>query len=156
MRLHLGCGDKLWDGYVNIDMKGGDVQCDIRHLPYDAELADEITAIHVAEHFLITEILTVFRAWKAILKPGGKLILELPCYDKVVAHIKADANDRMTRWALFGDPGSHQDGVSAVHKYCYTIDEMQRLLTFAGFSKVKMEVPLFHEPSRDMRWVATK
>src|SRR5210317_351877 len=83
VRLHLGCGEKLWDGFVNVDIQGDvDVQADLRELPFDEEYADEIHAIHVIEHFYIWEVLDVLRHWRKILKTNGKLFLELPCGEK--------------------------------------------------------------------------
>ena len=156
MKLHLGCGKKLWDGYVNIDIKGGDVKADIRFLPFDNSTADEIVAIHVCEHFMLTEIVGVISRWRDLVKECGMLVVELPCWDKVVAHIKNDGPENMTRWALYGEPSTHRDGIDAVHKYCYSISEFRKILEMAGFSEAVCETPKFHQPTRDMRWVATR
>ena len=156
MKLHLGCGKRKWDGYINCDLKDSDCDCDIRFLPFDDESADEIVAIHVVEHFWITEVANVLRGWKNVLKTGGKLIIELPCWDMVQDHIKMGSQDNFTRWALFGDPNTHKDGLPALHKWCYSRQEMKNLLSFLGFSEFHEEKPLFHQPSRDMRWVAIK
>lgn len=155
MKLHLGCGRKKWEGYVNCDLHDSDVDCDIRTLPFEDESAEEITAIHVVEHFFITEIVSVFREWQRVLKPGGRLIIELPCWDKVQGHIKAGSPENFTRWALYGDPKTHRDGVPALHKWCWSKAEIATILINIGFS-IKEEEPQFHQPSRDMRFVATK
>jgi predicted SAM-dependent methyltransferase len=156
MKLHLGCGRRKWDGYINCDLQDSDVDCDIRVLPFDDNSADEIVAIHVVEHFMITEVRWVLADWLRVLRPGGELIIELPCWDKVVSHIKANAPDNMTRWALFGDPSTHKDGFPAVHKWCYSIEEMTKLLGIVGFRDIQCEEPKFHQPSRDMRFKAVK
>ena len=156
MKLHLGCGSRRFEGYVNIDMKGGDVECDIRTLPYLDEVVEEIVAIHVAEHFFITELLAVLTEWHRVLKTDGKLVLELPCWDKVRKLIAANAPENLTRWALYGEPRTHIDGVPALHKWCWSAAEIEGLLQDVGFVNVKQETPLFHQPIRDMRWVATK
>lgn len=156
MKLNLGCGKKRWPGFVNIDLRDSDMNCDIRDLPYSEAEADEIHAIHVCEHFFITEILTILKEWRRVLKDGGKLHVELPCWDKVRQHIANGGPENMTRWALYGDPRTHKDGVPALHKYCYSQGEFARLLKAAGFAEVIIETPQFHVPSRDMRLVATK
>ncbi len=156
MKLHLGCGDKIWPGYINCDLTDSDHDCDIRSLPFDSDSADEIVAIHVVEHFFITEVKGVIQEWHRVLKTGGQLIVELPCWDKVKLLIKQDASDKFTRLALYGDPMTHSNGIEAVHKFCYEKQEMAALLRHGGFQKIESHRPLFHEPDRDMRWVATK
>lgn len=156
MRLHLGCGRKKWDGFINCDLRDSDLDCDIRKLPFDDEEVEEIHAIHVSEHFMLTEIKGVLTEWKRVLKIGGVLVLELPCWDKVKEHIKKDSPENMTRWALYGDPSTHKDGIPALHKWCWSMSEMERLLKLVGFSRVEHETPKFHQPIRDMRIVSFK
>lgn len=156
MKLHLGCGKRKWEGFINCDLKDSDHDCDIRSLPFDDGSADEIHAIHVCEHFMLTEILAVLREWRRVLKPGGTLTVELPCWDKVKHHIANHAPEHMTRWALYGDPKTHVDGIPALHKFCYSQSEFMDLLEGAGFVNVVCETPKFHVASRDMRMVATK
>lgn len=156
LRLHLGCGRKRWDGFINIDLRDSDMDCDIRALPIPDNSADEIHAIHVVEHFMLTEVHQVLSEWLRVLKPGGMLAIELPCWDKVKKHIANDGPDNMTRWPLFGDPITHKDGIPALHKWCYSKDEMQHVLIGVGFERLICETPKFHVPSRDMRWCAWK
>lgn len=156
MKLHLGCGRKKWDGFVNCDLSHSDVDCDIRVLPFDDDSAEEIHAIHVVEHFFITEIQDVLAEWRRVLKPGGLMVIELPCWDKVVEHIRKGSPDNFTRWPLFGEPSTHKGGVPALHKWCYSTEEMRRLLDFCGFRNIVSETPKFHQPSRDMRFIACK
>ncbi len=156
MKLHLGCGKKKWDGFVNVDLHDSDVDCDIRTLPFGDNSADEIHAIHVVEHFFITEIENILKEWKRVLKPGGLLAIELPCWDKVIEHIQAGSPENFTRWPLYGDPSTHKDGVPALHKWCYSFKEMQTLLELCGFAHIVWGKPKFHKPTRDMRFVAWK
>lgn len=38
MKLNLGCGDKKYDGYVNVDLHGSpDVTCDLSVFPWPFE-----------------------------------------------------------------------------------------------------------------------
>lgn len=149
MKLHLGCGKKILDGYENIDLP-----TDVRFI--DSGDVEEILAVHVVEHFLITEVLWIIKNWYKALDVGGSLIVELPCWDSVRRLIKADASENMTRWALYGEPSTHKDGFPAVHKWCYSKDEMRKILELAGFSEILEERPKYHVPERDMRFVAIK
>lgn len=156
MKLHLGCGKKKWDDYTNVDLHDADVNCDLRQLPFEPETADEIVAIHVAEHFYVTEIQSVLRGWYTVLKPGGVMILELPCLNKVLWHFMNGSPENMTLWPLYGDPNTHKDGEPALHKWCWSIDQFRSLLKSVGFDDIQEEKPHFHQPSRDMRWVCRK
>jgi len=55
MKLHLGCGTKRKEGWINIDSVAA-LQPDLVHdisqpLPYDDLSADEILAEDILEHF---------------------------------------------------------------------------------------------------------
>ena len=82
IRLNLGCGDKLIEGYINVDVatsrKGvaPDVLADLRSLPFGSNYADEILAVHVIEHFYLWEAEDVLNHWKNCLRRGGQIILE--------------------------------------------------------------------------------
>ena len=98
--------------------------------------------------------------WLRVLKPGGKLIIELPCMDKVMRYM-ANVAERKTMmsptfswWALWGDP--KEKNTLMCHKWGYTVMMMQQLLTKCGYQNVKYMKPLYHFPQRDMRFEATK
>jgi predicted SAM-dependent methyltransferase len=156
MKLHLGCGRKKLEGWINCDLYGSDMDMDIRSLPFDDNSADEIMAIHVLEHFYKHDILNVLIEWHRVLKVGGKLVAELPCLDRVLSHFLNGSSDNLTLWALYGDPGTHKDGEPALHKWCWSKKAFKGLLEQAGFTEITEETPHFHVPSRDMRFVATK
>ena len=156
MRLHLGCGKRHLDGWLNIDLFGSDHDCDIRKLPFDDESAEEIMAIHVCEHFYVTEILSVLKEWRRVLKPGGKMVLELPCLDKVLIHFANGSPENFTLWPLYGDPNTHKDGEPALHKWSWSKSQFKALLKAVGFDEITEETPHYHQPSRDMRWIAIK
>ena len=156
MRLNLGCGNKKIPGFIGVDIKSADVVADIRKLPFDDDSADEIMAIHVCEHFYVHEIIGVLAEWRRVLKPGGTLAVELPCLDKVLMHFAHGSPDNFTLWPLYGDPNTHKDGEPALHKWCWSIEQFEKVLKAAGFDKFVFERPHYHQPSRDMRFVCTK
>lgn len=87
-RLHLGCGTRYLDGYINIDHPPSEhtVQSEIRvdryadilKLAYPAGSVDEIRLHHVFEHFPRQIALALLCRWNDWLKPGGLLWIETP------------------------------------------------------------------------------
>ena len=166
--LNLGCGDIHWDGWINVDAHVGgwkvaakpDVEADITDLPFGDNYADVIVAIHVIEHFYKWEVPDVLEEWKRVLKPGGKLILELPSMEKVFSYI-ANAMDRKIPMSgtfsflpLWGDPSFKDPAM--MHKWGYFFAMLRQDLVKAGFDAVTLEKPRYHFPNRDMRVVAVK
>ena len=115
-------------------------------------------AIHVLEHFYEWEALDVLKEWRRILKPGGQLIVELPCMDKVFDYLvqcaakKKPVFAQMSWWALWGDP--RYKSVEMTHKWGYSMQMLKTVLEQAGFTSVSITTPRYHLKQRDMRVVA--
>ena len=163
MRLNLGCGSKLLEGFVNVDLADNwtkvppDVVHDIsKPLPFEPDSADEIHAYHVLEHFYRWEADRLLSDWKKVLKPGGLLVLELPSLDKILQHFKANpADERLTIWALYGDPKYKNPAMC--HRWAYTYSTLRELLESVGFRDINSgKRPQTHIPFRDMRFEARK
>jgi predicted SAM-dependent methyltransferase len=156
MRLNIGCGDKHWPGWVNCDAYGDpDVQTDCRRLPFEADYADEIVAIHFVEHIPRLEVENMLFDWHRVLKPGGKLTIEVPCLDKMAKMIvDGEKNLRMTLLGIFGDPRDPKPG--NMHQWSYTRYELNDILIKCGFADVTEVWPKFHVQQRDMRFEAVK
>jgi SAM-dependent methyltransferase len=167
IRINLGCGGKLLPGFVNVDLANNwssvppDVVCDVTgQLPFPTDHADEVHAYHVLEHIQRWKADAVLKEWTRVLKPGGLLVLELPCFDKIVrilAHNLIDGGSfdpRMTMWGLYGDPKYENEAM--MHKWCWMIDELMFFLRDMGMNEVQSERPKTHQPHRDMRVTARK
>ena len=160
VRLNLGCGHRLLDGWVNVDLAENwtgekpDVSSDLRKLPFEDNYADVAMAIHVLEHFPLWETHDLLSEWVRVLKPGGKLIIEVPCFDKVVQFLKNDeTNIRMTLYALYGNPSYRNEAM--MHKWCFSRGLLKAFLK-DHLVDVKEEEPQFHFKERDMRFVGLK
>lgn len=88
-KLHLGCGEKYLDGYINIDYSQkehtvmsirADIYQDIKTLKYKENSIDEIRSHHLFEHFSRVDALKFLMTWQKWLKTGGKLVIETPDY----------------------------------------------------------------------------
>jgi hypothetical protein len=170
IRLNLGCGDKILDGYINVDVvksragKSPDVICDLHQLtPFPDNHADEILAVHVVEHFWRWEVEAILREWIRVLKPGGRMVLECPnlaaACEAFLANPESgsmpDAAGQRTMWVFYGDP-RWKDPLM-VHRWGYTPKSLVSLLEQSGLVNARQEPAQYKlkEP-RDMRVVAEK
>jgi ubiquinone/menaquinone biosynthesis C-methylase UbiE len=161
MKLNLCSGGKPFPDFTNVDFcEPADVVHDLtKPLPFEDDSAEKIVCIHGIEHFYRYDVDGIVKDWVRVLKPGGVLIIECPCLDKVLEifdhHIRAKTNIdmRMTMWALYGDPRYNEPGM--VHRWCYSKWEMRAMLENFGLEVVETE-PKFHVPTRDMRFEGRK
>lgn len=145
---------------MDLDARCADLVGDIRELRLPDNYADVMVAIHVVEHVYRWEVDDMLRDWIRILKPGGKVVIEVPSMEKVFRHIAMvlDSHTLMSPtfswWPLWGDPKYRNP--SMVHKWGYTFHMLAEVLVKAGFSDVKVSKPRYHFPQRDMRVEAVK
>src|SRR3990167_1472194 len=151
MRLHVGSGDKTWPGFVNCDLHAeADVNTDCKRLPFEANSVDEIHAIHFVEHVPRLELENMLIDWHRVVKPGGKVVIEVPSLDKMAKLIvDGEKNIRLTLLGIFGDPRDPKPGM--MHQWAYTKGELTNSLMQCGFDKVEVMEPVFHLMARDMR-----
>ena len=153
---NLGCGGKHWSGWVNVDARAdADLTSDLRKLPIESDSADAVAAIHVLEHFYYWEVFDLLTEWKRILKPGGKMILELPCLDKVFGYVAKCVQARepmaefMTLLALYGDP-KHEDPAMC-HKWGWFTAPLIDMLKSVGMREITVCEAHYHFVFRDFR-----
>lgn len=156
IRLDLGSGDKKQRGWISVDIRNNetvspDIIADISQaLPFPDNYADEARAIHIIEHFWPWDVERILKEWVRVLKPGAQLSIECPCLEKVLmlAQVPQCPPD-MTYWALYGDP--RHEAPEMMHRWCYGVMQMQKLMLRAGLVDVHQEPARFHHPIRDMR-----
>ena len=138
-----------------MDSQGADLNCDLRRLEIETNTADAVAAIHVLEHFYAWEAPDLLTEWKRVLKPGGKMILELPCMDKVFAYVAncVQSNSKMMEFmslfALWGDP-KYRDPAMC-HRWGYFQATLKSLLEYVGMREITFLSPRYHFACRDMR-----
>ena len=165
MKIHLACGRHVLDGWVNVDLvKHPSAKKDpellgvnVDSLPFDDCSADEIMGIHIFEHFYQWEIPALLAEWSRVLKPNGKLILEMPDVVKAAKNlIKDPQNLQEAMYPLYGDC-MLKDPLMC-HKWGWTYQTIDPFLKDAGFSKMKECNPEWHgkRVHRDFRVEAIK
>lgn len=134
--------------------KKPDLECDIRKLPYGNDSVDEILAVHVIEHFHLWEAPAIIAEWHRVLKPGGKMVLECPCLNKVLFFLaQKELVLTHTLFALYGDPQYCDPAM--VHKWCYSKEHLSAIVSRI-FGNATVEAAQYHRPERDMRVVGIK
>ena len=134
MKLNLGCGGDIREGYENIDLYHKDPRVknvDIERLNeiYSANSIDEIVASDVIEHISHRHVKKVLQMWISILKPGGKIYIKTP---DVVKQLECFTNGtwnvELFSYMVFGG----QETPGNFHKCTFTIDYLSKLLESYG------------------------
>jgi len=142
MKLQLGCGDQIFENYINVDYKridGVDVQADIRWLPFKDNSIEVIETYHTIEHIPRQEITSTLEDWFRVLKRGGKLVIELPdfdqnCRDYLDAIEKKDWKG--VSWQLTFIYGGDSPAPEDAHRWGYTPSLLAWILYNVGFKDV--------------------
>lgn len=144
MKLHLGCGERYLEGYVNIDFplsehtvqqkSVADLHADLLSLRYPAQSVDEIRLHHVFEHFPRQTACALLAAWHTWLKTGGALRIEVPDLVRTgLAALNPFASARRRCVAARHLFGTHEASWAA-HKEAYSAASLRQLLEAFGFS----------------------
>ncbi|MBX7143284.1 MAG: methyltransferase domain-containing protein [Oligoflexia bacterium] len=155
LRLHLGCGEQHFDGYINVDYPPSehnvmqiraDIFADITRLVVNKESVDEIRLHHVFEHFSRVTALAMLIKWHEALKCGGKLHIETPDLEGAARNLLSHPNWRVkmgTVRHLAGD----QAASWAYHVDHWFPERYRRTLAALGFDQVSIQQNSWpHEP----------
>lgn len=135
IKLNIGAGNTVIEGFTAIDRKFG---TEAYPLNYADNSVEEIRCSHMLEHLSFGEAQEAFKEWRRVLKPGGRLRISVPDFDKIAATKGQDENWR------FKLMGGQIDG-NDYHKSAYDDG-----LLMAHFEKFGFEnVQPWHSPNTD-------
>lgn len=146
LRLHLGCGENYFDGYINIDFPPSehnvmkvkaDMYANILDLDFPFDSVDEIRLHHVFEHFDRIIALSLLIKWHLWLKNGGKLQIETPDFEGSARMIISDAPWLLKTAAIRHLTGD-QSAPWAFHLDCWFSDRFKHTLTKFGFYPIEV------------------
>jgi SAM-dependent methyltransferase len=157
MKLNLGCGVHRLPGFTNIDVSGycdPDVIANVLELPYEKNSASIIYAGHLIEHLEPSELYGAIKHWFDILKPGGKLYLTFPDFEKVFEMWDNGwANWKEVNGVLFGLDRPEGAGVYVYHRQLVSINTIKPFLENI-FGSFEVEVDCEYTPAR-VYWQST-
>lgn len=142
MKLNLGCGLDVRDGFVNVDLNAfhrPDIVSDVCRLPIADGLFDELLAQDVLEHLPRARCETALKEWNRIARRGAHLTLRVPGLAQLLDSLSNS-----------GDPAQHDTVVQSLygtqgytgdfHLNGFTEAILHRDLDEAGFSLKGIDV----------------
>lgn len=160
MKINLGSGVRLFPGYTNVDIldpkhvkgKAKYVQADIRKLPFDDNIADQIEMFSVIEHFPFREVVDVLKEVYRVLKPKGKLILKTDDFDGLAfdwIRMRMSPSFNLESYQnVMETVYGNQQHVGEFHKVCLTPEFINWALVNAGFKDGMITKLPKHSPIR--------
>jgi len=149
IKLHLGCGQRYFEGYINVDFPStehsfqkrsvADKKADIRNLSYPPETVEEIRLHHLFEHFSRPVACALLVAWRMWLKPKGKLLIEVPDFTRTALlalnPFVSFRSKAVAKRHIFGS----NEADWAVHLEGWSSGQLKKLLKKMGFKILKVE-----------------
>jgi len=127
IKLNIGAGSTVIPGYTAIDRKLG---TEAYPLNYPDNSVTDIRCAHLLEHLSFSEVLKALHEWARVLKPGGRIRIAVPDFDKVIALRNTDPT---WPYVLFG---GQQDG-DDFHKSVYDENRLSAYLKNAGLENIR-------------------
>lgn len=131
MKLDIGAGNALEDGWMSWDIKDGRNAIDLSEIADGS--VDEIRASHVLEHIPMAGTIVALREWNRVLRSGGRLFVSVPDFARIVGEMlggRADPN--LCRYIMGGQTDEHD-----FHYAIFTGSIISAYLRDAGFERIK-------------------
>lgn len=145
IKLNLGSGGvEVPGGYISVDKfdKRASILMDVCDLELPDNSVEEILASHLFEHLSPYKVSDILEKWLKVLKPGGKLIMEMPNIEelcKAYATMDKDGKYGILN-TIFGavNTGNDEDknNIVSPHLFGWAPDLLWDHLMWAGFRDV--------------------
>ena len=142
-KLHLGCGQNYFEGYINIDFpldkhsvqqtSVADEFADITKLRYPTGSIDEVRLHHVFEHFTRPVACALVASWQTWLKTDGVLHIEVPDFDRTAKSVLSRFTDDHTKAVGLRHIFGSNEEFWAVHYEGWSAKRLGALVTAFGF-----------------------
>jgi predicted SAM-dependent methyltransferase len=137
VHIHFGCGDINDKRFINVDARPFSHVHLVSRSPmlsaFPKNSTDTIYACHVFEHLSFHLQPAILRRWLEILRPGGRLMLSVPDFDKLIASYLQNGREvKSIQGKLMG--GQNYRG--NFHCAVFTRQHLTRMLEECGYVKV--------------------
>ena len=160
LRLHVGAGQTILEGYINIDGYDNEqrpehfqtpvktfVRAELLDTAFEPESVVEIRSHHMFEHVSILDVDRMLRGWNRILKPGGLVWIETPDFEgcaRAILRLRKERDKEFFYRHIFGS----QFGPGELHKNGLTPSRFTMLLEDYGFEIKEISVRWVRRPPR--------
>lgn len=120
---------------------------------------DEILGIHFLEHINPHKVDALFQTFFKILKPGGKLILEMPDVVKLCEDCATAEDKSLALTCLFGalnTTGGDIEDITSPHLWGWWPEKLQDVLPKYGFHAVRILPQTTPHPGHNFRVETSK
>lgn len=148
MKIHLGCGSRHFDGYLNIDFPPSkhtiqkknmaDLYADITYLSFQQNSIDEIRLHHVFEHFKRPVACALIVSWHSWLKKGGIIRIEVPDLKKMASFMASPLSSMKQKLVAERHIFGSQEADWGIHFEGYSPQLLKFLLATLGFKIIKI------------------
>ena len=143
-KLHLGCGDINFSGWVNIDLDtpSADMNLDLTQpLPFANGSITHIYNEHFIEHISRPEAVCFLAECRRVLSINGVVRITTPNLRFLIASYLANNKDE---WGELWQPNTlcmmiNEGMRSWGHQFVYDADELVRILVEAGFNSISFQ-----------------
>jgi hypothetical protein len=149
MKLHLGCGQKYLEGYLNIDLPAEeemktfprkvDLMQDLTTLRYPPNSIDEIRNHHVFEHFTRPMACALLVTWSHWLRDEGILHIEVPDYLRTSLSVFNPFSSLKEKGVGVRHVFGSHHAPWAVHAEGYTPKTLKFMLASFGFESTELK-----------------
>lgn len=129
LKLNIGAGSTVIDGYTPVDRKFGQ---EAFPLAFPDNSAETIRASHVLEHFGWAEVDKVLEDWVRVLKPGGEIYISVPDFAKAVM-MGQDGTDPKWPYYIMGGQTDEND----FHKVIFTDADLRARMERVGLATIE-------------------
>lgn len=165
IKLNLGAGGIDYKGFLSVDMYDAraNIPMNITKLDFADNSASEIMASHVFEHLNPYHSVPILQEWLRVLKPGGKLSMEMPDIEALCKSFlkETDYYKKMGILnAVYGSVNTTDvggpDNITSPHLFGWWPESMLYHLQNAGYTEITFHPERWPHPCDNFRVEAYK
>ena len=151
MKLDIGGGHRIREGYLNVDpnIDTADFKVSVLSMPIQDNSVETINASHVLEHLSKYEVSRALKECHRVLQPNGTIEIEVPDLAWCLQNWLNQPEDN--RWGgeldkVFGQQSYEGDS----HKCGFSLVKLKGLLEEAGFIEINIKKEFSHMFGQDV------